>query len=155
MKKKDPDYLIKLERAISDKFGPEAITNPRSTWDDEKEAFREKQIKKWQAKQDDMEYKNEKIEQDGFFISKKLLNKEAIVRTCPICAEYSFNIKDDVYMAKHNCCFKCHTGIQLMNKIALKNKESQSWTGKLKRIKNLIMKHLSQQIRRLFSFLHR
>ena len=34
---KDPDRLIKVEKAIKEKYGSETIQNPKATWDDEKE----------------------------------------------------------------------------------------------------------------------
>ena len=37
MKKEDPNYVIKIEKAIADKYGEEAIQNPKSGWTDEKE----------------------------------------------------------------------------------------------------------------------
>ena len=44
---------------------------------------------------------------DGFLISKKLFNKDDN-RNCPVCQAYSFELRDDVYMAKFDCCFKCY-----------------------------------------------
>tara|TARA_R110002020_G_scaffold29494_5_gene93008 strand:- start:2945 stop:3412 length:468 start_codon:yes stop_codon:yes gene_type:complete len=152
MKKKDPNYVVKLERAISEKYGPETIVNPKSGWDEDKEEEYKKQIKKWQEKQDILEHKNEKIEQDGFFISKKLLNKEPTVRTCPSCAEYSFDIKDDVYMAKFNCCYKCYIGPYLINHATQKFKESQSWKGKLKKLKRKLHNLLQALTKKLSHF---
>ena len=29
-------------------------------------------------------------------------------RVCPACFEYSFNLKDDLYMNKYDCCWKCY-----------------------------------------------
>ena len=34
---KDPDYLIKVEKAIQEKYGDEAIQNPKETWNQDKE----------------------------------------------------------------------------------------------------------------------
>ena len=42
---KDPDYLIKVEKAIREKYGIEAIQNPRTTWTEEKEKKYIEQIK--------------------------------------------------------------------------------------------------------------
>ena len=36
-KQKDWDYIAKLEKAIAEKYGNEAIANPNSNWDKEKE----------------------------------------------------------------------------------------------------------------------
>ena len=35
--KKDPNYLAGLEKAIKEKYGQEAIQNPKANWDDDKE----------------------------------------------------------------------------------------------------------------------
>ena len=40
-------------------------------------------------------------------MSKKLLNRDS-KRACPVCETYSFQIKDDVYMNKFDCCFDCY-----------------------------------------------
>ena len=108
-KNKDPNYIVKLEKAISKKYGPEAIENPRKHWNDEKEKDYQEQITKIYEKDLRKEIQNEKIEVDGVLISKKLLNKEPVRRICPVCSEYSFSIGDDVYMKKFDCCYKCYT----------------------------------------------
>jgi hypothetical protein len=100
---KDPDNLIKVEKAIQEKYGDEAIQNPKANWDQEKEKEYLQQIKKI-AKS---EKPREKIEVDGVLIPKKLFTKES-KRTCPKCKIYSFNGKDDLYMAKFKCCFECY-----------------------------------------------
>ena len=33
---KDPDRIARTEKAISQKYGDEAVTNPRANWDEEK-----------------------------------------------------------------------------------------------------------------------
>ena len=43
-KKKDPNYIAKLEQAIADKYVQEAIANPRGGWNDEKEKIYQEQI---------------------------------------------------------------------------------------------------------------
>ena len=105
---KDPNYLVKLEKAISKKYGQEAIENPRKHWSEEDEERYEEQLQKLSKKQDKLSEQNEKVEVDGVLISKKLLNKEPTRRICPVCSEYSFNIRDDVYMKKFDCCNKCY-----------------------------------------------
>ena len=42
---KDPDHLIKVEKAIQEKYGDEAIQNPKNNWDKEKEKDYLSQIK--------------------------------------------------------------------------------------------------------------
>ena len=107
MPKKDLNYIAKLEKAISDKYGSDTVQNPKSLWTKEKEEEYIKQVQLLQEKADRLQEKIEKIETSGFLISKKLLNKDAN-RTCPICETYSFDSKDDVYMNKFKCCFKCY-----------------------------------------------
>ena len=108
-KKKDPNYIIKVEKAIADKYGEEAVQNPKANWDEEKEKKYLKQLKKIAKKQNKVEDKTEKILFDGFLIEKKLINKERNSnRQCSICKEYSFSGRDDVYKVKFDCCFKCY-----------------------------------------------
>ena len=108
--KKDLDLndIARFEKAIAKKYGPEAIENPRKHWNDEKEKSYQDQIKKLAEKERSFEEKDDKVEVDGFLISKKLLNKDTTRRTCPVCEKYSFKIKDDVFMNKFECCEKCY-----------------------------------------------
>jgi hypothetical protein len=107
-KHKDPDYIARLEKAISDKYGKEAIVNPRGSWDDEKEKVHQEQIHKLNQKQNTLDEINEKIEVNGILVPKKLLTRESQDRTCPVCSTYSFALKDDVYMKKFDCCYNCY-----------------------------------------------
>ena len=108
--KKDLDLndIARFEKAIAKKYGPEAIENPRKHWNDEKEKSYQDQIKKLAEKERTFEEKDDKVEQDGFLISKKLLNKDTTRRSCPVCNTYSFKIRDDVFMNKFECCEKCY-----------------------------------------------
>ncbi len=99
---KDPDHLIKVEKAIQEKYGDEAIQNPKANWDPEKEKDFLKQIREI-AK---TEKPKEKVEVDGVLMPKKLFRKES-KRTCPMCKTYSFSSRDDLYMVKFNHCFGC------------------------------------------------
>ena len=105
--KKDQDYIASVEKAIAQKYGTETIQNPKSNWTDEKERDYLSQLKKFSENERRQQDQEEKVETNGYFISKKLLNKETN-RTCPVCDTYSFNLKDDVYMSKFECCFKCY-----------------------------------------------
>ena len=104
---KDQEYIAKLEKAISQKYGDEAINNPKRFWDEDKEKdYLEQSIRERQkfAKLSDAE---DKVEQDGFLINKKLLNRDHN-RTCPMCEKYSFHPRDDLYMNKYQACFACY-----------------------------------------------
>ena len=105
--KKDLNYIARLEQAIAKKYGEETIQNPRSTWTQEKEQKYLEEIKEIYKQELQNKTYDEKIEANGFFVSKKLLtNKED--RTCPTCFVYSFEQKDDVYMNKYDCCHRCY-----------------------------------------------
>jgi hypothetical protein len=105
---KDWHKLAQFEKAIAKKYGKEAIQNPRKLWDDEKEAEHIEQLKKLREKERTSEEKDDKVELDGFLISKKLLNRGTTKRVCPVCSAYSFRIGDDVFMNKFDCCYKCY-----------------------------------------------
>ena len=104
---KDPNYVVKIEKAIAEKFGTETILNPKALWNEDKEKEYLEQVKELNQKQTILEDKEHKIQFDGVFISKKLLNRESN-RTCPICLIYSFSLEDDVYMNRFKCCHKCY-----------------------------------------------
>jgi DNA replication protein DnaC len=107
MNEEDPNYVAKLEKAIAQKYGKEAIQNPNGNWDEEKEKKYLEQLKKVSVKEQRLRAQEEKINADGFLINKKLLSKESN-RVCPVCETYSFKAKDDVYMNKFECCFNCY-----------------------------------------------
>ena len=107
MKKHDLNTVAKIEQAISKKYGPKTIVNPKSGWTKEKELDYIQQIKIQHKKELRRREDVEKINKDGFFVSKKLLTKDED-RVCPACFEYSFDLKDDLYMNKYDCCWKCY-----------------------------------------------
>ena len=107
MAEKDYNYIAKIEQAIEQKYGEEATQNPKANWSEEKEKEYLVQIKKLHQKQKKIEEAKDKIEVNGFFISKKLLSKDS-ERLCQVCETYSFEQKDDLYMNKYDCCFDCY-----------------------------------------------
>ena len=107
-KHKDPNYIAKLEKAIAEKYGQEAIANPRGNWNDEKEKIYQEQIEKIRQKEVLLDELDQKTEVNGVLIPKKLLNRESQSRTCPVGHTYSFDSKDDVYMKKFECCRNCY-----------------------------------------------
>lgn len=106
-KRKDPDFIIKLEKAICEKYGEAVVENPKSSWTLEQEKEYLKQIKEESYNF----YKNskqlDKIDINGVLIPSKLFNKETN-RTCISCKKYSFKIQDDLYMNKFKCCKVCY-----------------------------------------------
>ena len=105
--KKDPDYLDKVEKAISEKYGEETIQSPRANWTRSKEIEYLKQLRKLAQDQNPESEPEDKVEVDGVLIPKKLFMKETN-RVCTSCGGYSFNIRDDLYMTKFKCCFECY-----------------------------------------------
>ncbi len=102
---KDFDKIAKIEKAMSKKFGKESIVNPKSGWDDEKEKQYLEDLKQFYSEESSQA--DDKINEDGFFVPRNLINKE-INRVCPVCETYSFSGKDDLYMNKFECCEKCY-----------------------------------------------
>ena len=103
MKSKDPDYAIKVEKAIAEKYGTDTVQNPKGSWDDEKEKNYLDSLKKIQSS----DAEEAEVLVNGVFVSRKLLKRES-KRSCPVCNTYSFKSNDDVYMSKFDCCEKCY-----------------------------------------------
>tara|TARA_R110000851_G_scaffold290165_3_gene444479 strand:+ start:212 stop:580 length:369 start_codon:yes stop_codon:yes gene_type:complete len=100
---KDDNYLIKVEKAIEDKYGEETIQNPRSNWSPQKEKEYLRQIKEAYK----LQKPREKVEVNGVLMPKKLFNKES-ERTCPVCEVYTQYSQDDLYLTKFKCCYRCY-----------------------------------------------
>ena len=105
-KKKDPNYIVKLEKAIAEKYGEEAVQHPKKNWDDEKEKQYIEDLKKLYTVSQDSE-SLDKVEINGVFVASKLINNDSN-RSCPVCETYSFKSNDNVYMIKFSCCEKCY-----------------------------------------------
>ena len=101
---KDPNYAVKVEKAIAEKYGKEAIVNPKSQWDDKKE---KEYLDGLKSNYREGKVEGELVEMDGVLISEQLLNRES-ERSCPTCNTYSFKSIDDLYMTKFDCCYKCY-----------------------------------------------
>ena len=106
MKKKDPNYVVKVEKAIVEKYGEETVQHPKKDWTNEKEKEYLEQLKELHHKEL-REYDIDKVEVEGVFVPRKLINKNS-KRSCPVCNKYSFKSVDDVYMTKFECCFDCY-----------------------------------------------
>ncbi len=101
---KDPNEIVKIEKAIAQKYGEDTIANPKHYWNEDKEKEYLNQLKEVAKKE---QQKDQKIDVGGLFISKKLLNKDS-KRSCPVCHIYSFDLNDDLYMNRFKCCKKCY-----------------------------------------------
>tara|TARA_R100000664_G_scaffold33961_1_gene53020 strand:+ start:826 stop:1218 length:393 start_codon:yes stop_codon:yes gene_type:complete len=101
------EYIAKLENAILQKYGEEAVNNPARHWDEDKEKEYLQQSIEEQQKFAKLAETRDKVEEDGFLINKKLLTRDHN-RTCPVCSKYSFHPRDDLYMNKFEACFLCY-----------------------------------------------
>jgi hypothetical protein len=104
---KDLNYIVKLEKAISEKYGERATLNPKTFWDQQKEEKFLKDIKETSKKEFINDNTKEKVEIEGILINKKLLTNN-FNKTCDVCKTYSFDKIDDVYLLKYKTCQKCY-----------------------------------------------
>ena len=104
---KDPDKIARIEKAIAEKYGKEAIQNPRGNWNEEKEKEYLLQSKHFYQKQRKNEEWQEKVDVNGIKISKKLLNRESL-KSCPVCGSFPKKSMDDVCLVKFECCYSCY-----------------------------------------------
>ena len=107
MKDKDLNYIAALEKAIKKKYVDDAIQNPASYWDEDKEKEYLEQSKEFYKKKSRNEEWQEKIDVNGIKISKKLLNRESL-KSCPVCGSFPKTSLDDVYLVKFECCNTCY-----------------------------------------------
>ena len=107
MSTKNLNKIAAIEKAISKKYGLDAIVNPKSFWTDEKEKEYLEEIKEFYKEERRKDDLKEKVEKDGFFLPKNLITKEN-KRKCPVCRAFSFKVKDDLYMNKFDCCHNCY-----------------------------------------------
>ena len=104
---KNYDKIAAIEKAISEKYGEDAIVNPQSEWTEEKEKEYAKQAKELYSKNKRISEFSDKIDVNGIKVSKKLLNRESL-RTCPVCGSFPRKTMDDVCLAKFQCCNNCY-----------------------------------------------
>jgi len=93
---KDPNYVAKLEKAISAKYGSETIGNPKSNWDPNKEEEYLAQL----SKENKLKY-----EQGD---KKSIKNRSTVTRKCNVCNKNQIKRQHDVYFTKFQCCFECY-----------------------------------------------
>ena len=123
----DPNNLLRLEKAIIEKYGEATVKNPKATWTDEKEKEYLQQLKELAENHHKTSQGPETIEIDGVLIPKKLFTKENN-RICFACKCYSFKKDDDIYLSKFKTCFKCYIQYvegreeKWLNKISQENK---------------------------------
>jgi len=107
MKEKDLNYIAGLEKAIKKKYGDEAIQNPASCWNEEKEIDYLKQVQAVVKKQQKFEAYTKPKNVNGVLITQKLFNKDNKT-ICPVCKKGNKTIDDEVYHTKFECCYRCY-----------------------------------------------
>ena len=105
----DWDKIAAVEKAVKEKYGENAIHNPKANWNEEKEADYIEQVKQQAKIISEKSQNQETIHENGFLVKKKLFTTKTS-RVCPVkdCKRYSFSLKDDVYMNKYDCCYECY-----------------------------------------------
>ena len=76
--KRDPDYALKVEHAIAEKYGTETVKHPQRDWTPQKEEDYLEQLKLLNKKLDKISEKLEKVEVQGVLLPKNYLIKIAI-----------------------------------------------------------------------------
>ena len=104
---KTQNEIVAIEKAISKKYGDEAIQNPKSNWNPEKEKEYLKQMKALYTKVRHNEEQQEKVDINGIKVSKKLLNRDPL-KGCTVCGSFPQKSMDDVCLLKFDCCSNCH-----------------------------------------------
>jgi len=104
MKEKDLNEIAKIEKAIKEKYGEDAIQNPKRRWDEEKEKKYLEDLKAFHERP----RRSKKTEEVEGILIKERKSKQEVDRECPVCNSYSFSGQDDLYMTKFECCFKCY-----------------------------------------------
>jgi|TARA_B110000467_G_C18086479_1_gene349507 hypothetical protein len=104
MKEKDLNEIAKIEKAIKEKYGEDAIQNPKRHWDEEKEKKYLEDLKAFHERP----RRSKKTEEVEGIIIKERKSIQEVDRECPVCNSYSFSGQDDLYMTKFECCFKCY-----------------------------------------------
>lgn len=107
MKDKDLNQIAAVEKAIAEKYGADAIQNPRASWDKEKEEEYLKQMREFYQKTKKHEQAQEKVDIDGIKVSKRLLNRESL-KSCPVCNCLPKTAIDEVCFIKYECCYVCY-----------------------------------------------
>ena len=105
--KDNHDQIAAIEKAIKEKYGADAIANPKSFWDENKEKEYLQQMKEFYSKTSKNLEWEDKIDVNGIKVTKKLLNKEPR-KNCPVCGKFPKKSMDDVCLVKFDCCNNCY-----------------------------------------------
>ena len=92
---------------LVEKYGKEAIENPKMHWSQEKEKEYLAQMRAFYKEIEERRKKSEEKEVNGIRITGNIASRNTN-RECPVCSTYSFSSKDDLYMNRYQCCFGCY-----------------------------------------------
>ena len=101
--KKDLNQVAKIEQAIEKRWGKEAVENPASHWDEEKEKEYLEQLKE-RVRNERSSYSTK--EHEGILITSKLFNNRRVDR-CPECSSFKLSKRDKVLIKKVGHCQRC------------------------------------------------
>ncbi len=105
--KKDLNYIAAVEKAIAEKYGKEATNNFRYRWSPALEQEYLKQLRDASKKRYKKRPKEVDAVADDTLVTKR--NRVANTkRSCPVCKTYSFSGRDDLYMNRYECCYRCY-----------------------------------------------
>tara|TARA_R100000908_G_C3731356_1_gene130631 strand:+ start:361 stop:738 length:378 start_codon:yes stop_codon:yes gene_type:complete len=107
MKDKDLNKIAAIEKAIADKYGEEAVSNPQSNWGEEKEKEYLEQMREFYKKTSKNQEREDKVDVNGIKVTKKLLNRESL-KNCSVCGKFPKSSMDDVCLIKFDCCSYCY-----------------------------------------------
>ena len=107
MSKKDLNRIAAIEKAIAEKYGEDAVSNPRSNWGDEKEKEYLEQMREFYKKTSKNQEREDKVDVNGIKVTKKLLSRESL-KNCSVCGKFPKSSMDDVCLIKFDCCKHCY-----------------------------------------------
>lgn len=93
----------RLEKAIREKFGEEAVQNLKNGWNLEKEKNYKEQVAKVQYREQS-DYNEE--HRENFIIKSKIKNH--ITKKCIVCEHYIYKKNDFYSYLKFNTCEHCY-----------------------------------------------
>jgi hypothetical protein len=107
MTKKDYNYIAAVEKAIAEKYGKTCVQDFRSSWEPDKEKEYLQQLAERNKEQQTKKRSTTKNLAPDVEI-KQGREKNCSDRVCPVCKTYSFSSRDDLYMNRFGCCWRCH-----------------------------------------------
>lgn len=99
---------IAIEQAIVKKYGKETVQTPGKDWTPEQdEKLRENLNKREQARYQ-RQKEGEKVSQNGFLISKRILREEGKLSKCLHCNSLLTSSVHLFYIVKYDACKDCY-----------------------------------------------